>query len=91
MRIKKNGRPPLKKEERRDKRVYFYLNKDEYEHYEKIKKELKDNDLAINDILRKFINRFDISFLEFLELSPLDGFKKDLKLKGIYKNIFDEM
>jgi len=91
MKIKKNGRPPLKKRELKNKKISFYVNKDEFEHYEKLRADLKDDGIAINDIFRKFINSFDESFLEFLELSPLNGFKRDLKLKGIYKNIFEEI
>jgi len=92
MKKETRGRKPKQMDVKRLKRVNLYLNDDEKNRYNKVKATLEEySDLRINDLFRKVIDNFSLELLDFLDLNPTNEFKKDLKLKGIYKNIFDEI
>jgi len=92
MKKETRGRKPKKEDTKRLRRVNLYLNDDEKKRYDRVKLMLEEyTDLRINDLFRKVIDNFSLELLDFLNLTSLDALRKDLKTKGIYKNIFEKI
>lgn len=86
----KGGRPALDEHLRRKHKIVFYLNDEEYKNLQSLKNRLCNHSptLSQSDFFRKVVNKFDLTMLEFLDLSPIDEVKIHLQERIAYKSIF---